>query len=78
VTLVELTPDRAFTDVPVTTFAAEGIWERADLQAAIRDRIDVLGDERDSRRGPVRTSSGPAPCGHSQPTPSPSRSRCRP
>jgi hypothetical protein len=65
VTLVELTPDRAFTDVPVTTFAAEGIWERADLQAAIRDRIDVLGDER-------------APCGHSQPTPSPSRSRCRP
>jgi hypothetical protein len=30
VTLVELTPDRASTDVPVTTFAAEGIWERVD------------------------------------------------
>jgi hypothetical protein len=25
VTLVELTPDRAFIDVPVTTFAAEGV-----------------------------------------------------
>ena len=44
-TLFELTPERAFTDVPATTFAAEGVWERADLQAAIRDRIDVLGED---------------------------------
>jgi hypothetical protein len=45
VTLVELTPDRAFIDVPVTTFAAEGVRERADWQAANRDPIDVLGDD---------------------------------
>ena len=44
-TLFELTSDRVFADVPATTFAAEGVWERADLQAAIRDRIDVLGDD---------------------------------
>ncbi len=44
-TLFELTPDRAFADVPATTFAAEGVEERADLQAALRDRIDVLGDD---------------------------------
>lgn len=45
VTLFELTAGRSFADVPATTFAAEGVWERADLQAAIRDRIDVLGDD---------------------------------
>jgi hypothetical protein len=45
VTLFELTDDRAFEDVPTTTFAAAGIWERADLQRAIRDRIEVLGDD---------------------------------
>jgi hypothetical protein len=45
VTLFEFTGDRAFADVPTTTFAAAGIWERADLQAAIRDRIEVLGDD---------------------------------
>ncbi len=44
-TLFELTSDRAFADVPATTFAAAGVWERADLQAAIRDRIDVIGDD---------------------------------
>lgn len=44
-TLFELTGDRTFVDVPTTTFAAAGIWERADLQRAVRDRIDVLGDD---------------------------------
>ena len=28
-----------------TTFEAEGVMERTDIQAALRDRIEVLGDD---------------------------------
>jgi hypothetical protein len=45
VTLFEFTSIRTLEDVPSTTFAAEGILERADLQRALRERIDVLGDD---------------------------------
>jgi hypothetical protein len=31
--------------VPKTTFATEAILERQHLQAAVRDRIEVLGDD---------------------------------
>lgn len=40
--LFELTASGAFTAVPTTTFAAEHILERADLQRAIRDQIEVI------------------------------------
>jgi hypothetical protein len=35
----------SLTQVPKTTFAAEAILERQHLQAAVRDRIEVLGDD---------------------------------
>jgi hypothetical protein len=35
----------SLTQVPKTTFAAEAVLERRHLQAAVRDRIDVLGDD---------------------------------
>ncbi|WP_138758540.1 hypothetical protein [Modestobacter altitudinis] len=37
--------DRSLSSVPVTTLAAEHVLERADLQRALRERIDVLGDD---------------------------------
>jgi hypothetical protein len=45
VTLFELTMSRTLEPVSTTTFAAEGILERSDLQRALRERIDVLGDD---------------------------------
>ncbi|TFV82788.1 hypothetical protein E4P40_15500 [Blastococcus sp. CT_GayMR20] len=44
-TLFEFTDARTLEDVPSTTFAAQKILERADLQRALRERIDVLGDD---------------------------------
>ena len=35
----------SLTQVPKTTFAAEAILERRHLQAAVRDRIEVLGED---------------------------------
>lgn len=37
--------DHALTDVTVTTLAAEHVLERADLQRALRERIEVLGED---------------------------------
>jgi hypothetical protein len=42
--LFDLTDDRALLPVPTTSFAAQGVLERADLQAALRDNISVLGE----------------------------------
>ena len=75
-TLFELTADRSFADVPATTFTAMHTLLGLAPDAGIEVLPDAAGPKTDT--GPVRTSSGPAPCGHSQPTPSPSRSRCRP
>lgn len=43
--LFELNPDRELQRVAPTSFATERVLERADLQAAIRDNIRVLGDD---------------------------------
>ncbi len=40
--LFELTPERSLEVVRKTTFAAEGVLERSDLQAALRDNIGVI------------------------------------
>lgn len=42
--LYHLTEDRSLEPVPPTKFAVQGILERADLQAAVRNHIAVLGD----------------------------------
>lgn len=34
----------ALTSVAATNFAAEGVWERRDLQRVLRDNIDALDD----------------------------------
>src|SRR5260370_2667408 len=36
--------DGSLAPVPLTTFAAEGVLERAHVQRAVRDHIEVLGD----------------------------------
>src|SRR5918996_1175016 len=41
--LFHLGTDRSLTEVPPTNFAAQRVLERADLQAALRDHIAVLG-----------------------------------
>ncbi|WP_421740309.1 hypothetical protein [Cellulomonas sp.] len=43
--LFELTASRTLNAVPATNFAAEGVLERADLQAALRDNIRVIGSD---------------------------------
>ena len=35
----------SLTQVPKTTFATEAVLERQHLQAAVRDRIEVLGED---------------------------------
>ncbi len=42
--LFEMTPD-ALVQVPSSTFAAEHVLERADLQRLLRARIDVVADD---------------------------------
>ncbi len=39
-----MTPAGGLTAVPSTTFAGQGVLERADLQRALREHIDVLDD----------------------------------
>ena len=41
--LYELTATGSLAAVPSTSFAAEGILERADLQRALREQIEVIG-----------------------------------
>lgn len=41
--LFEMTGE-ALSAVPVTDFAAEGIWERRDLQRVLRDNIEAIDD----------------------------------
>ena len=43
--LFDMTHDCGLVSVPATTFAAQGVLERSDLQAALRDRIEVLGED---------------------------------
>jgi hypothetical protein len=43
--LYEMTSGGSLAPVPSSTFAAEQILERADLQRALRARIDVLGND---------------------------------
>lgn len=43
--LYELGLSGGLAPVPETTFAEAGVWERRDLQAAVRDHIGVLGDD---------------------------------
>jgi hypothetical protein len=45
VALYELTADGVLHDLPSTTFATEHVLERADLQAALREHIKVLGED---------------------------------
>jgi hypothetical protein len=42
--LYEMTPAGSLVQVPSSTFAAEQILERADLQRALRESISVVGD----------------------------------
>ena len=44
-TLLELTDARTLEAVESTSFADAGVYERADLQRALRERIDVLGED---------------------------------
>lgn len=44
-TLFHLTADHELQQVPSTSFAVEGVLERTDLQAALRDNIAVLGSD---------------------------------
>lgn len=44
--LFELTTGGAFSRVPSTTFAAQHVLERADLQSALRSHIDVIGAQQ--------------------------------
>ena len=43
--LFELTESGCLDRVLTTTFAAEHVLERADLQRALRDHIDVIADD---------------------------------
>ncbi|WP_432573669.1 hypothetical protein [Kineococcus sp. SYSU DK005] len=43
--LYEMTAQRDLVDIPASTFAAEGIRERDDLQRALRENITVLGED---------------------------------
>ncbi|TDT33993.1 hypothetical protein ACF3NT_08060 [Naumannella halotolerans] len=40
--LYELTGDQTLSEVTPTTFAAAGVWERRDLQAALRKNIATI------------------------------------